>query len=56
MAYLINFSFEFFYEMFTEDAPLLLLYHGAKKSKMSHWLEKRGIIKIDGKVRTKELR
>ena len=31
-----NFSFEFFYEIFTEDASLLLLYHGAKKkSKMT---------------------
>ena len=35
MAYLTNFSFEFFYEIFTEDASLLLLYHGAKKSKMT---------------------
>ena len=33
MAHLTNFSFEFFYEIFTEDASLLLLYHGAKKSK-----------------------
>ena len=24
-------SFEFFYEIFTEDASLLCLYHGAKK-------------------------
>ena len=30
-----NFSFEFFYESFTEDASLRLLYHGAKKSKMT---------------------
>ena len=30
-----NFSFEFFYEMFTEVASLLFLYHGAKKSKMT---------------------
>ena len=30
-----NFSFEFFYQIFTEDAPLPLLYHGAKKSKMT---------------------
>ena len=29
------FSFDFFYEIFTEDASLLLLYHGAKKSKMT---------------------
>ena len=35
MAHLTNFSFEFFYEIFTEDASLLLLYHGAKKSKMT---------------------
>ena len=26
-------SFEFFYALFTEDASLLFLYHGAKKSK-----------------------
>ena len=30
VAHLTNFSFEFFYEIFTEDASLLLLYHGAK--------------------------
>ena len=35
MAHLTNFSFEFFYEIFTEDASLRLLYHGAKKSKMT---------------------
>ena len=35
MAHLTNFSFEFFYEMFTEDASLLLLCHGTKKSKMT---------------------
>ena len=35
VAHLTNFSFEFFYEMFMEDASLLLLYHGAKKSKMT---------------------
>ena len=29
------FSFAFFYETFTEDAALLFLYHGAKKSKMT---------------------
>ena len=29
------FSFAFFYEIFTEDAALLFLYHGAKKSKMT---------------------
>ena len=32
MAHLTNFSFEFFYEIFTEDASLLFLYHGAKKA------------------------
>ena len=26
MAHLTNFSFEFFYEIFTEDAPLLFQY------------------------------
>ena len=35
VAHLTNFSFEFFHEIFTEDACLLLLYHGAKKSKMT---------------------
>ena len=35
MAHLANFSFEFFYKIFTEDASLHLLYHGAKKSKMT---------------------
>ena len=35
MAHLTNFSFEFFYENFTEDASQLRLYHGAKKSKMT---------------------
>ena len=34
-ARLANFSFEFFYEIFTQDASLLFLYHGAKKSKMT---------------------
>ena len=34
MAHLTNFSFEFFYKIFTEDASLLL-YHDAKKSKMT---------------------
>ena len=32
MAHLTNFSFEFFNKIFTEDASLPLLYHGAKKS------------------------
>ena len=31
MAHLTNFSFEFVYEIFTEDASLPLLYQGAKK-------------------------
>ena len=35
MAHLTNFSFEFFYKIFTEDASRSLLYHGAKKSKMT---------------------
>ena len=35
VAHLTNFSFEFFNEIFTEDASLLFLYHGAKKSKMT---------------------
>ena len=35
LAHLTNFSFEFFYEIFTEDASLPLLYQGAKKSKMT---------------------
>ena len=35
MAHLTNFFFEFFYEIFTEDASLPILYHGAKKSKMT---------------------
>ena len=36
MAHLTNFSFEFFYEIFTKDASLLFLHHGAKKSKMTN--------------------
>ena len=35
MAHLTNFSFEFFYTIFTEDASQPLLYHSAKKSKMT---------------------
>ena len=35
VAHLTVFSFEFFYEIFTQDAPLLLVFHGAKKSKMT---------------------
>ena len=35
VAHLTNFSFEFFYTIFTEDASRLRLYHRAKKSKMT---------------------
>ena len=35
MSHLTNFSFEFVYKIFTEDASQPLLYHGAKKSKMT---------------------
>ena len=35
VEHLTTFSFEFFYEIFTEDASQLLLYHGAKKSKLT---------------------
>ena len=35
VAHLTNFSFEFFYKIFTEDASQSLQYHGAKKSKMT---------------------
>ena len=35
VAHLTNFSFECFYEIFTEDASLRRLYHDAKKSKMT---------------------
>ena len=35
MAYLTNFSFEFFYKIFTKDASRPILYHGVKKSKMT---------------------
>ena len=35
MAHLTNFSFEFFYEIFTADASLPLAYNSAKKSKMN---------------------
>ena len=33
VAHLTNFSFEFFKEIFTADACLLFVYHGAKKLK-----------------------
>ena len=42
VAHLTNFSFELFYEIFTEDAPPPLLYHGAKKSKMTKNSNQRG--------------
>ena len=42
VAHLTNFSFEFFHETFTEDAPLLFLYYGAKKSKNDQKLKSRG--------------
>ena len=32
---LTNFSFEFFHEIFTDNASQCLLYHGAKRSKMT---------------------
>ena len=34
-THLTNFSLEFFNEIFTHDAFLILLYHGAKESKMT---------------------
>ena len=39
---LTNFSFEFFYKIFTEDASLPRLYYGAKKSKMTKKLKSGG--------------
>ena len=42
MAHLTNFSFEFFYALFTEDASQLFLYPGAKKSKMTKNSNQRG--------------
>ena len=44
VAHLTNFSFEFFYKIFTEDASLLLLYDGAKKSKNDQKLKSRGVL------------
>ena len=35
VAHLTNFSFECFYKILTEDASQRLLYHSAKKSKMT---------------------
>ena len=42
VAHLTNFSFEFFNEIFTEDASLFFLYHGAKKLKMTKNSNQRG--------------
>ena len=42
MAHLTNVSFEFFYKIFTEDASLSLLYHGAKRVKNDQKLKSRG--------------
>ena len=44
VAHLTNFSFEFFYAIFTEDASRLLLYHGAKKSKMTKNSNQGGVL------------
>ena len=46
MAHLTNFSFEFFYDIFTEDASLLVLYHGAKKSKMTKFSNQGGVLSV----------
>ena len=35
VAHLTNFSYEFFYKIFTEDASLPFVYHGVKNSKMT---------------------
>ena len=42
VAHLTNFSFEFFYAIFTEGPNLLCLYHGAKKVKHDKKLKSRG--------------
>ena len=42
MAHLTNFSFEFFYKIFTEDASQPLLYHVCKKVKNDQKLKSRG--------------
>ena len=39
-----NFSFEFFYEIFTEDASQPFPYHGAKKSKMTKNSNQGGVL------------
>ena len=40
--HLTTFSFELLYEIFTEDASLFCLYHGAKKVKKDQKLKSRG--------------
>ena len=52
MAHLTNFSFEFLYEIFTEDASILLLYHGVKRSKMTKNSNQGGSC-LKGEVRRK---
>ena len=42
MAHLTNFSFEFSYENFTEDASQRFIYHGAKTKKNDQKLKSRG--------------
>ena len=46
VAHLTNFSFEFFYEIFTEDASQFLLSHGAKKVKNDQKLKSRVPFKV----------
>ena len=41
MAHFTKFYFEFFYEIFAEDASQPLLYHGAKKVKNDQKLKSR---------------
>ena len=53
MAHLTNFSFEFFYDIFTEDASLLFLYHDAKKSKMTKNSNQGGPVLISSRTRNK---
>ena len=55
MAHLTNFPFEFFYEIFTEDASQLLLYHGAKvkndQKPKSRGLALRQLVRLTGEGR-----
>ena len=47
VAHLTNFSFEFFYEIFTQDAPSSLsILYSAKKSKMTKKLKSRGSLPL----------